>query len=416
MWQLVGAVLAIANLWSAALALALYGLFQGLSEGMYLQAGAMSVAAAAFFLAGCLCVPSVYYPLCRLFNWRAIGTEPVLQRIRPVWLLLAFPAVLGLGYLVTQAEKSGWILLPPFYVLAIGLPVILVLYMAVRRLPLGSSQRLWGVFDSGLVLGPGLILVFELFALLAFILLAAVMVASQPELIEQIRSLAEQASSQTLTQDELLQLLAPILQRPAVILGILAFAALVVPLIEEFFKPIGVWLLVGRGLSPAEGFAAGALSGAGYALFESLMLSEVGESWIWVVLGRAGTAVLHITTSGAVGWALVQAWSHKRILRFGLVYLVAVLVHGTWNAVVIVNAYFLLSAEQHTSSLPESLAVWVERGIPFLLVLIAIAMFAALIWINRRLALHVTSPASGPAESGDIRKTPAEIRELDEAG
>jgi hypothetical protein len=299
-------------------------------------------------------------------------------------LILAFPAVLGLGYFA--AVEASWILLPPIHVLAIGLPVVLVLFLAVRRLPLGSSQRVWGVFDSGLVLGPGLILVFELAAIIAFVILGAVVVASQPDLVDQIRSLSEQFSSQTLTQEEALEILGPFLQQPAVILAVLAFAALVVPMIEEVFKPVGAWLLVGRRMTPAEGFAAGAVSGAGYALFESLMLSGCGESWMWIVIGRAGTAVLHITTSSLMGWALVQAWTHTRIFRLGLVYLAAVLVHGTWNAVVIMNAYLTLSTEGATSLMPLGNASWIGKATPVILVLITFLMLCVLFWANRSLA------------------------------
>lgn len=386
LWQLVGAVLAIASLWSAALVLAIFSLFQVLVNDQVMEAGSMSMAAAAFFLAGSLCIPSAYYALCRLFGWQAFDSTHSQRRLQPILLILAFPAVLGLGYAAAQLERLSWILLPPIHVLAIGMPVVLVLYLAVRRLPVGSSQRVWGVFDSGLVLGPGLILVFELAAVIAFVFLGAVVVASQPDLVDQILSLSEQFSRQTLTQEEALEVLGPFLQQPAVILAVLAFAALVVPMIEEVFKPVGAWLLVGRRMTPAEGFAAGALSGAGYALFESLMLSGGGESWMWIVLGRAGTAVLHITTSSLMGWALVQAWTHTRLFRLGLVYLGAVLVHGTWNAVVIVNAYLTLSTEWPTSLMPEGIAGWIGKAAPFILVLITILMLSVLFWANRRLA------------------------------
>lgn len=399
LWQLVGAVLAIACLWSAALVLAIFSLFQVLANDQVVEAGSMSMAAAAFFLAGVLCIPSAYYALCRLFNWQAVDTLHSLRRFQPILLILAFPAVLGMGYVAAQLDRLSWILLPPIHVLAIGLPVMWVLYLAIRKLPLGSSQRVWGVFDSGLVLGPGLILVFELAAMIAFVFLGAVAVASQPELVDQILSLSEQFSRQTLTQDEAIEILTPFLQQPAVILAVLAFAALVVPMIEEVIKPVGAWLLVGRRMTPAEGFAAGALSGAGYALFESLMLSGGGESWMWIVLGRAGTAVLHITTSSLMGWALVQAWTHTRIFRLGLVYLGAVLVHGTWNAIVIVNAYLLISAEWPTSLVPQGIAGWIGNAAPIILVLISILMLSFLLWANRSLAT--------PAAHRNIELVPA---------
>jgi len=183
-------------------------------------------------------------------------------------------------------------------------------------------------------------------------------------------------------------------------------------MIEEVFKPVGAWLLVGRRMTPAEGFAAGALSGAGYALFESLMLSGGGESWMWIVLGRAGTAVLHIITSSLMGWALVQAWTHARFLRLGLVYLAAVLVHGTWNAVVIVNAYLTLSTELPASLELPGIAGWIGKAAPVILVLIATLMLSILFWANRRLAAASARRVMEfvPADNAqDSTATPSEL-------
>lgn len=382
-------MLAIVNLWIVALLLALYSLFQALQHGFSTLAGSTSMSAAAFFMAGCLCLPSAYYALRRLFTWKTVDSHTSLGRFHPILLALVFFVVLGMGYLVSRLNWLSWLLLPLLQVLAIGLPVMWLLYVAVRRLPLGSSQRLWGVFNSGLVLGPALILLFELAALLILAVLAAMAIANQPELLDRIPALSEQLSSQGLTQEDVLEVIGPFLQRPSVILSILVFAALVVPMIEEAFKPVGAWLLIGRRLTPAAGFAAGAVSGAGYALFESLMLSRSGEDWVWVILGRAGTAVLHIATSSLMGWALVQALNGIGVIRLGLVYLSAVLVHGSWNALVIINALLILPAEWKTSFISQNTIGWVEKVAPIVLVLLVILMFSMLFWANRKLARAV---------------------------
>lgn len=389
LWQLIGALLAIASLWIAALSLALLSIVQVLGNGLSPDIGAIFLTAAAFFLSGCLCLPSAYYALCRLINCTTIDSRQYIRRLKPGFLILAFPLVLAVGFLVAKEDSISWLFLPLFHILAIGIPVMLVLYIAVRGLPLGSSQRLWGVFDSGLVLGPGLILLFELGALIVFMILGAVIIAGQPQLIEQIIGFSEQFSTQSLSQEDVLEMIGPFLQRPAVVLAVTAFAALIVPMIEELFKPIGAWLLVGRRLSPAEGFAAGALSGAGYALFESLMLSGGGESWLWIILGRAGTAVLHITTSSLMGWALVQAWNQARIFRLLGMYLLAVFVHGSWNAVVIMNAYLMLSAELRTNAVSQGLSHWLERGSPVILVMLVLMMLFILLWANKKLSYHM---------------------------
>ncbi len=113
-------------------------------------------------------------------------------------------------------------------------------------------------------------------------------------------------------------------------------------MIEEALKPIGVWLLFGRRLTPAAGFAAGALSGAGYALIESLALTSSGEAWSSLVLARTGTSAVHILTAGLTGWALVLAWQKRRFLPLLLAYLCAVMIHGLWNGLTLMYSFNLL--------------------------------------------------------------------------
>ena len=100
-----------------------------------------------------------------------------------------------------------------------------------------------------------------------------------------------------------------------------------------------MWLLLGRNPTPAQGFAAGLLSGAGYALFENFSLGAgAGEEWAMVVVVRIGTSLIHILTTGLLGWALSLVWTEKRYLRLGLSYLLAVAIHALWNGMVIITA------------------------------------------------------------------------------
>ncbi len=97
---------------------------------------------------------------------------------------------------------------------------------------------------------------------------------------------------------------------------------------------MALWLLVGRRLTPAEGFAAGALCGGSFALLESLLslASPTEQGWIVLAVGRAGTALLHITTSALIGWAMASAGRNKSYLLAFLVYLSSAGLHGLWNA------------------------------------------------------------------------------------
>jgi len=293
------------------------------------------------------------------------------------------PLVVVAGHLVASHPKIAWLGLPVLHPFAIGIPTVWLLYFAIRRLPLGSSQRMWGVFDNGLTLGPFLIFVLESLVGLAFLVALVIYLYTLPGMMEkilQISSLLEQGRSPEI----LIEDLRPILVQPVVIFGVFLFGAVAVPMIEEIFKPIGVWLLFGRKLTPAAGFAAGALSGAGYALIESLALTSSGEEWSTLVLARTGTSAVHILTAGLTGWALVLAWQRRRFLQLLLAYLCSVTIHGLWNGLTLMYSFNLLA------TLPES--SWISGIIravgptaPLVLVFLALGCFVVLVVINQSL-------------------------------
>jgi hypothetical protein len=129
------------------------------------------------------------------------------------------------------------------------------------------------------------------------------------------------------------QVIEPYLHQPGFVFLVVAVAAVLIPLLEEAFKPLGMWFLAGRKMTSAQGFVAGLISGAVFALLESLftLSPAAGSDWAGVVVGRMGTGLLHVTCSGLVGWGLAAAWRHQKYLQLGGLYLLAVLMHGTWN-------------------------------------------------------------------------------------
>jgi hypothetical protein len=118
-----------------------------------------------------------------------------------------------------------------------------------------------------------------------------------------------------------------------------AFISVIVPLIEEALKPIGVWFLAGQKLNPTQGFAFGVLCGVGFGLFENLgNTSAGGEMWAVLASTRITTLLLHCLTTGMVGWALASAWTQRRYVRLGITYAVAVVIHGLWNGMAVLSA------------------------------------------------------------------------------
>lgn len=342
-----------------------------------------------FILAGVLLgislllLPSVYYGWKRLRGEPAIDSLQVLRRLKPGYWILALPILIFLGTLVSQSSPSSSILLPPIHFLAVFIPTAWILFLALHRLPAGSSQRFWGIFDIGITLIPLLIMVCEVLALIALGFILIGVLISQPELLKQLSEMAEQARTAG-SPDDLKILVNEYMKNPYLISLTVFYIALVVPVIEEAIKPLGVWFLFGRRLSPAAGFAAGTLSGAGYGLVENLLLSGNSQEWGVVVLARIGTTAVHILTAGLMGWAIVQIWSKKRVLPLLFAFTAAVVIHGAWNGLTVLSAFHSGGFLEGFSATFNGLPV-LGAAAPIALSLLASGCFLLLLVINRKL-------------------------------
>jgi RsiW-degrading membrane proteinase PrsW (M82 family) len=190
-----------------------------------------------------------------------------------------------------------------------------------------------------------------------------------------------------MSQEAMLAMLAPYLRNPVLIATGIGYIAIIVPLIEEMLKPLAVWLFARKIESPAQGFALGVLSGAAFALFESLNASADGSmTWAVIVTARTGTSLLHMMTSGLVGWGIASAFGERCIGRFFAAYALAVLIHGIWNAAAAGTG---IAAIGEMIGRPE----WVYTVAPALvcgLITLAIGVVTILVLANRK--LNQTSP------------------------
>lgn len=291
---------------------------------------------------------------------------------------------LGLGGVIALTEIAwlGWLTLPMLTILVIVAPIWLVFGMGSNGLETGPRWRFFAVFGLGLTAGPLLIILLEMAILIGGLIVTAVYLAvSQPTLLEELIQLAQTFSTIT-NEEEILNLLTPYITNPALIASALGFIAVIVPLIEELLKPLGVWVFAKRIESPAQGFVLGLLSGAAFALFESLNASADGSvGWAVIAGARAGTSVLHITASGLVGWGIVTAFKEKRIGRLVASYIAAVLIHGVWNAAAAGTG---IAALGETVGRPEWLFMYAPALLCGLLVM-GVGMFAVLLASNRKL-------------------------------
>jgi len=158
----------------------------------------------------------------------------------------------------------------------------------------------------------------------------------QPDLAFEVQKLANQMTRMEPGSPEMLRLLTPYFSKPGLILLILSYFSLFVPMIEEMVKPLGVWLFGARIDSIAQGFALGALSGAGYALVETFGVSGQVTEWATLLTTRIGTGMLHITTSALMGGGIVAMRQHRRYLYAIAIYLLAILLHGLWNMAAVI--------------------------------------------------------------------------------
>lgn len=381
----------VLSLWGLALVAGALGLSDVLS-GQPDDALPTFLVAGGLVLGGLLALPSTWYAGLRLMGRQKQGDPVLPPAIRPTRLIILLPLVLGAGYLLTTRTGWAWLGLPPLHLLAVGLPVFWALYLGVRHLPLGSRQRLWGVFGSGLVLGPMLILMFEIAALMVAVVGASIWLSMQPGLEQELLDLIQEFGYTQQMQERVVEALAPYLSSPLILLAVFSFVAVIVPLIEELLKPVGVWLLAGRELTPAAGFAAGALSGAGYALFESLALGIGSEDWLFVVVARSGTAAVHILTTALTGWGLAWAWRSRAYLRLGLAYLMAVTIHSLWNSLTLVStAVSVADLFPEMAPLPDVL-VRLGNAAPYGLVFLALGIVVVLVLSNRALRKSEAAP------------------------
>jgi hypothetical protein len=396
--QFVFSMLALFGLWGSAFGLVVVGLIDSTETALtfYLMAAGLT-------LSGLLLLPALILTGLRLAG-RPAHDRFHLGLLRPTLLIFALPVILLVGNWSANQTGVGQLLLPVAHVLAIGLPVWWIAFLTVRNLPLGSLQRRWGVFTSGLILGPALILIAETLALIVFGVIAYLAILSQPDLLNQLMRLSRNLRSLQTSPQEALNVLGPYISTPGVIFATLAFGAGIVPLIEETIKPIGVWLLAGRNLTPAAGFAAGAMSGAGYALFESLALSSSTNEWLYLVVARIGTGVIHILTTALTGWALALAWREKRYIRLGAVYLLAVLIHASWNSLSLLSSFGAFTAGSTGTALAPFLG-WLNENVNYGLGLLTIVGFAALLWAHHHLSK--TAPPTSIEQTIDPDNDPS---------
>jgi len=271
-----------------------------------------------------------------------------------------------------------------FVVPLITIPIILVVVVAARKLSTGSPLRNWGAVTFHLSVSLPIILTAEIILMGVLIVIFSIWASGQPELTAELLKYRDMLVEANLDPLLMENILLDLVKTPAVITGSMLLVAVIIPMMEEFFKPMALWFLAGKQLTPAQGFVGGMISGACFALLESLgaVGAPTEPTWFLLLLGRNGTGVLHIALSGLTGWGLASLFHERKWLRGIGAYFLAVLLHGTWNFFALITGIVpILPAATELGALPLFLS---QIGFPVLVGLFMLNV-VILYLLNRRL-------------------------------
>lgn len=276
-------------------------------------------------------------------SWRAGRGEPSPPVPMPrawAWLILG---VVGLtaGSLLQRTTWAAY-LFPPFHILTISAWSGLLLSLVWSRLPQLTIRESAIEIGYGAFAATTLSAIVEIAILVPLMIAAIVLTTALPggaEWMEELRAWAESAAP--LADVETLSRL--VLQ-PAMIVAIVVALAVIVPLIEESFKALGVLLLMRQRPERRRALAWGLLCGLGFGCLESLLTAaSAGDGWVMVTTLRLLTIAIHAGTAALMGLGWHAAVQERRFWRLVGCFVLAVVIHGAWNGLAIIGGLISLS-------------------------------------------------------------------------
>ena len=318
--------------------------------------------------------------------WQGRTSRPFYPR--RTWLLWAvLLPLLAAGLAISLTDLAPDYLLPPVNTLTMLVLPALIL-AAVGRV-LGGAGGTWrdviGAVFGGASLGTGLALVVEV-SLVGLLLAGALLLGLVPGGVEGLGLLMEQLEASDLLNEPqiLLELFSPVL-----LLLALVFLSVVVPLVEEVAKTLGVGLAgIRLRPTPARAFLLGVASGAGFALAENLLNGAiVGVIWGPGILSRLAATLMHCAAAGLTGWGWGELWTGRRPGRLALALAGAVGLHGLWNGLAAGTVVSVLVAVGRAND-PAWAAVTglVTVALMVALMFLATAALVGMLWAGRALA------------------------------
>jgi hypothetical protein len=311
-------------------------------------------------------------------------------------LALAWIVLLILSSLASALGSAGAVLAAPLVTLGIAVSTLTFAWIGAGGLARASRRRLLGTLGLSLTGSSLIAIALQYIPIILVVVAAGAAAASNPQLLETIRQLQTQLENSR-NMDELLNLLAPYITQPWALAAILVYAAGIAPLSEELVKPLAVWALGRRLRSPAEGFALGALSGAGFAIIEgTLSVSMLVATPYFGLPARLASSLMHVTLSAIVGWGIASALLEKRWGRMVGAYALSVTLHGLWNGSAVLAVYGSLRAVLPGAAPLDPLTL-VSMALGVVTIgAIFVGVAVALPLLNQRLRRDIIPPASLP--------------------
>lgn len=364
--------------------LLVFGFFSGMIDPLTANdTGLMLVIGWTSLLLAVAFIPALISAIFHLQGRSMPALKPSTQRIIQVALVVIWIASI-LGVLLISRFQALNLITSLLIIPLVLVPILFFFWIGSRNLSLGNRPRVWGAVAFNFSIMMPVVLLVELVLFFFIFMIAAVWLAGQPELLSQIMMYVEQISNGLMDPMEAEQLITDLISRPIFLNGSILVVAILVPLIEELFKPLAIWFLAGKRLTPSQGFVGGLIGGACFAMLESL--GAVGipaeSEWIILLFGRTGTGLLHITLSGLVGWGFASAFYNRNWGRAIFTYLGAVTIHGLWNFFALLSGIVpILPISEEMNNLPVLLG---QMGV-FVLVALFVINLVLLFSVNRQL-------------------------------
>lgn len=253
---------------------------------------------------------------------------------RPVRVLVAvFVAAWFLGQVILTSDFLRALTFPPIYVLTAALPPLIFLAFVGRNLALsdihwrevvlqlasGAFLSTFGAFSSEAVLG--------LLTMLIVLTLAALTPGGAAWFRELSTHLQDPRWFQNPENAYSLLFSLPIL----ITLGLTVLV--IVPLVEELFKSLGVVIMSYRRPSRARAFLWGLTGGAGFALAEGLFSGALSlDDWGQTTILRIGATAMHCLGGGLMGLGWQHLFATRRPWHLLGAYAISASLHSLWNA------------------------------------------------------------------------------------